>query len=104
MGAGKTTFTQTLAESLGVKEPVTSPTYALIQLYEGNIPLVHMDLYRLGTEEEFELIGGLEYLQSPYLCVIEWSQRLPQTYWPSRAWKLEFSFENSGRRVRGTWP
>ena len=103
MGAGKTAFTQALARHWGVEEPVTSPTYALIQLYEGKFPLVHMDLYRLGSEEEFELIGGPEYFQPPYLCVIEWSQRLPQSYWTSQAWRLVFDYENTGRSVKGTW-
>lgn len=72
LGAGKTTFTKGLALGLGVEEEVTSPTFTLLTAYEGQLPLYHFDLYRLNSYEEFEMIGGEEYLFGNGVSVIEW--------------------------------
>ncbi|ACL68957.1 tRNA (adenosine(37)-N6)-threonylcarbamoyltransferase complex ATPase subunit type 1 TsaE [Halothermothrix orenii] len=72
LGAGKTVFTRGLAEGLGVDEDVTSPTYNLINEYDGDLPLFHMDLYRLEEEEDIYDIGFEEYLDREGVVVIEW--------------------------------
>src|SRR5688572_24876530 len=75
LGAGKTTLTQMICEQLGVKEPVTSPTYTLVNEYEGGSgKIYHFDLYRLNKEEELEGIGFTEYLDSGNICLIEWPE------------------------------
>lgn len=75
LGAGKTCFTQGLAQAAGVIEPVCSPTYTLICEYQGTVPFHHIDLYRLsGPEEAFDL-GLDEYLETTGITVIEWAER-----------------------------
>ena len=75
LGSGKTCFTQGLAEGLDVQEPVTSPTFVLIQEYEGRLPLFHADLYRL-EEKDLEPIGIEEQIETwPGLVVVEWADR-----------------------------
>lgn len=75
IGAGKTTFIQALARGLGVTEPVTSPTFVLHAVYEsGRVPLSHVDLYRLNTDEEVESFGYEDYLAGA-VTAVEWSER-----------------------------
>ncbi len=77
LGAGKTTFTQAFAAALGVRRPVTSPTFTLVGEYK--LPnggrLVHMDLYRLKSATDLDALGFDEYLQSGDLVCIEWPDR-----------------------------
>jgi tRNA threonylcarbamoyladenosine biosynthesis protein TsaE len=77
LGAGKTTFVQGLAQGLGVREPVTSPTFTLIHHYSGGrLPLFHFDLYRLEGEQEIADLGFEEYLEQRGVIVVEWAERL----------------------------
>lgn len=82
LGAGKTTFTQGLAKGLDIKKNVTSPTFTLMKIYQGRLPLYHIDAYRL--ENVRQDLGFDEYLQGDGVCVIEWSNfisyLLPQEY------------------------
>jgi len=84
LGAGKTVFTGGVAEALGVKERVTSPTFTLIHEYQGIIPLFHMDLYRMETLKEIEDIGVEDYLYGNGISLVEWAEKLehllPQKY------------------------
>lgn len=73
LGSGKTTFTQALAKGMGIEEVVSSATFTLINIYEGDLPLFHFDAYRLEDPEEFYEIGGEEYLNKYGVCVIEWA-------------------------------
>ncbi|MBC8206730.1 MAG: tRNA (adenosine(37)-N6)-threonylcarbamoyltransferase complex ATPase subunit type 1 TsaE [Kiritimatiellales bacterium] len=75
LGAGKTCFTQGLAQAAGVNEPVCSPTYTLISEYQGAVPFHHIDLYRLGGPEEAYDLGLDEYLETDGITVIEWAER-----------------------------
>ncbi|WP_188207151.1 tRNA (adenosine(37)-N6)-threonylcarbamoyltransferase complex ATPase subunit type 1 TsaE [Alkalibacillus aidingensis] len=71
LGAGKTTFTKGLAEGLGVKRTVNSPTFTIVKEYKGRLPLYHMDVYRL--EDNDEDIGFDEYFNGEGVTIIEWS-------------------------------
>ncbi|MCR4443082.1 MAG: tRNA (adenosine(37)-N6)-threonylcarbamoyltransferase complex ATPase subunit type 1 TsaE [Peptococcaceae bacterium] len=73
LGAGKTLFVKGLACGLGVGEPVTSPTFTLIQSYQGRLPLVHFDVYRLPVPEAIEELGYEEFFYGPGVTAVEWS-------------------------------
>lgn len=79
LGAGKTLFVQSLAATLGVEGEVTSPTFNLMNIYEGICPILHFDLYRLETVEQLEDIGFFEYTEDPEgIVVIEWADKFPE--------------------------
>lgn len=77
LAAGKTEFVKGLAAGLGVSEPVTSPTFTLLNIYRGRLPVYHFDLYRLETPEELADIGFSEYLGGDGVAVIEWPDLFP---------------------------
>jgi len=77
LGAGKTVFTRGLARGLGITEPVTSPTFAIVQEYAGRLTLYHLDLYRLPGAREALAFGVEEFLAQPgAVAVLEWAERL----------------------------
>ena len=78
LGAGKTQFAKGIAAGLGVDPgtPVTSPTYTILNIYQGRLPLYHFDLYRLHGPEEIEELGFEEYFSGSGACVVEWAERL----------------------------
>ena len=77
LGAGKTAFTRGLAKGLGASEPVTSPTYTIVNEYlSGRIPLFHFDMYRLRSSEDLFDIGWEDYLERGGVCAVEWSENV----------------------------
>ncbi|EAT15166.1 tRNA (adenosine(37)-N6)-threonylcarbamoyltransferase complex ATPase subunit type 1 TsaE [Desulfuromonas acetoxidans] len=79
LGAGKTCLASGIARGVGVDPdvPITSPTYTLLNCYEGRLPLYHFDLYRLGGEEELEELGFDEYFHGDGVALVEWPERCP---------------------------
>ena len=74
LGTGKTVLTKGIAAGLGIEEPVVSPTFTIVQIYEqGRMPLYHFDVYRIDDPEEMEEIGYREYFYGSGLTIIEWS-------------------------------
>ena len=79
LGAGKTAFVRGMAAGLGVREPVTSPTYTIVNEYlSGSMPLFHFDLYRLSGPDDLFDIGWEDYLERGGLCAVEWSERVQE--------------------------
>ena len=74
LGVGKTVFTQGFAKGLGIEEPVNSPTFTILQVYEGGrLPLYHFDVYRIGSVEEMDETGFEEYMTGEGVSLIEWA-------------------------------
>ena len=77
LGAGKTAFTRGLARGLGYREPVTSPTYTIVNEYlGGRLPLFHFDMYRLASSDDLWDIGWEDYLERGGVCAVEWSENV----------------------------
>jgi len=79
LGVGKTLFTQGFAKGLGILEPVSSPTFTIVQIYkEGRIPFYHFDVYRIGDIEEMDEIGYEDYFYGNGVCMIEWADQIEE--------------------------
>lgn len=101
LGAGKTIFVKGLAAGLGAVETATSPTFTLLNLYEGRLPLAHFDVYRLPQPQAIEELGYEEYFYGPGVTAVEWSDiiaaYLPAEYLLVRITRLEDPREGEGR-------
>lgn len=100
LGAGKTTLVRGMLRGLGHTGPVRSPTFNLMQEFDTQPPVLHVDLYRL---EHTRGLGLEEYLDER-LCLIEWPDRLGEIVDVSRAWRVEIEFAASGRRISVSAP
>lgn len=87
LGVGKTVFTQGLAKGLGIEEPVNSPTFTIVQVYdEGRLPLYHFDVYRISCEEEMEDTGYEEYFYGEGVCLVEWAELVKELIPADAVW------------------
>ncbi len=100
MGVGKTTFTKALCEELGVQDVINSPTFAIVNEYEaGNgDPVYHFDFYRIKRLAEAYDIGFEEYLDSGYLCLIEWPELIEELL-PDETVRVTIEEQEDGSRV-----
>ena len=98
LAAGKTTITKGIARALGITEDITSPTFTLISVYEGRLPLYHMDVYRLEGSADFSDLGAEEMLYGNGICVIEWSEKIMHEL-PASTIVIKLSAENEKRTV-----
>lgn len=79
LGTGKTVFTQGFAAGLGITEPVNSPTFTILQVYEeGRMPFYHFDVYRIGDVEEMDEIGYEDCFYGEGVCLIEWAELIEE--------------------------
>lgn len=79
LGVGKTVFTKGMAEGLGITEPVSSPTFTIVQVYEeGRMPFYHFDVYRIGDPEEMDEIGYEDYFYGQGICLVEWANLIEE--------------------------
>ena len=76
LGAGKTILAKGIAKGLGINDNVTSPSFAILNIYSGKVPLYHFDLYRLSNVQEIEELGFNEYFEGDGVCLIEWANDL----------------------------
>ena len=98
LGAGKTAFTRGLARGLGYREPVTSPTYTIVNEYlGGRLPLFHFDMYRLGSAEDLWDIGWEDYLDRGGVCAVEWSENVTEAMENAIWVRIEKTGEESRR-------
>ena len=98
LGAGKTSLTKGIALALEIHENVTSPTYTLISEYTGTLPLYHMDLYRIDSVEEFEMLGAEDFLFGQGISIIEWSERILE-YLPENRKTISIRIQEDGSRL-----
>jgi tRNA threonylcarbamoyladenosine biosynthesis protein TsaE len=100
LGSGKTLFARGIAQGMGVPQqvPVTSPTFTIINEYEGRLRLYHLDLYRLTTIEELETLPWREVIYGTGVAVIEWPDRMGRLL-PENRWDITIEFLDEDRRV-----
>lgn len=85
LGVGKTVLTQGIARGLGIEETVNSPTFTIVQVYEGGrLPLYHLDVYRIGDVSEMDEIGYEDYFYGDGLCIVEWADLIEELLPPGR--------------------
>ncbi len=98
MGAGKTTFVKAICEELGVEDVITSPTFAIINEYEGDETIYHFDFYRIKKLEEVYDMGYEDYFYSGALCFIEWPELIEEIL-PDDAVRVSITEQENGSRV-----
>lgn len=95
LGSGKTCFVGGLAKGLGIEE-IYSPSFIIVAVHQGKIPLYHIDLYRI--EEGVELLGLEEYLYGDGVCAIEWAEKMKGLLPPEHLW-VRIEYKNEGREI-----
>ena len=98
MGAGKTTFIKAICEELGVENVVTSPTFAIVNEYEGECPIYHFDFYRIKKLEEVYDMGYEDYFYGDGLCFIEWPEMMEELL-PEGTIKVQIKENADGTRT-----
>lgn len=96
LGSGKTVFTKGIANALGIKEPITSPTFSIIKEYDGELPLYHMDVYRLDGVTDG--VGIEEYFNKGGVVVIEWSDTIKDIL-PEERLNIKFKVLDENKRM-----
>ena len=96
LGSGKTIFTKGIANALGIKESITSPTFNIIKEYDGELPLYHMDVYRL--DGDISSVGIEEYFTKGGVVVIEWASSI-KNYLPEERLDIKFKIVDENTRV-----
>lgn len=99
LGAGKTLLVQGLANTLGIKDTVNSPTFTILNVYETTFPIYHFDLYRLEYAEELFDIGFYEYTEGQGLSIIEWPDKFPEELPDEYLWIDVKSGDNINERI-----
>ena len=98
LGTGKTHLTKGIAEGLGIKEHITSPTFNIVNEYEGRLKFYHFDVYRLGSSDEMYELGCDEYLYGDGATVLEWADSVEDVIPAQRLWITIRKLENQDQR------
>ena len=96
LGSGKTIFTKGIADAIGIKDTITSPTFTIIKEYDGELPLYHMDVYRLNGETDG--VGIEEYFTKGGVVIIEWADTIKDIL-PSERLDIKFKILDENKRV-----
>ena len=102
LGVGKTVFTKGFAKGLGITEHVTSPTFAIVNEYEGRLPLYHFDVDRISCEEEMEDTGYEEYFYGEGVCLVEWAELVKELIPADAVWitiEKDYTKDDDYRRI-----
>ena len=102
LGAGKTVFTQGICEALNVKNPVISPTFTIVNEYDGLHKVFHFDAYRIESQKDFISIGFEDYLLEEGVCIIEWADKIIDLL-PERTIWVEFYHDETEENRRELW-
>jgi len=86
LGVGKTVFSKGFAIGLGITEPITSPTFTIVQVYEAEKSLYHFDMYRIEDEDELEMIGYEDYFYGKGVCLVEWANNVEEVIPKNAKW------------------
>ena len=97
LGAGKSVIARAIGAAWGVVDAMPSPTYTIMAVHRGRIPIYHMDLYRLTSADELEFAGLRHYFQGDGICLVEWAERAREA-WPPFGWTVHI--EASGESER----
>lgn len=98
LGAGKTSLVQGIARGLHINEPIQSPTFVYLNLYQGTLPLYHFDLYRLPHPDDFLGLGFDEYFDAEGICAIEWPEKI-HSLLPAVAVGIHLVHTSIGREI-----
>lgn len=99
LGSGKTVIAKGVARGLGIGEEITSPSFTLLEIYQGRLPLYHFDLYRIERDSEFDQLGFEEYWEGDGVSVIEWADRAGERL-PAGAVRIRLEYAGgTGRRI-----
>lgn len=100
LGVGKTIFTKGFGKGLGIEEPISSPTFTIMQIYEqGRLPLYHFDVYRIGDVDEMYEIGYEEYFYGDGVCIVEWADLIEDII-PDDAIRIRIEYgDKEGERI-----
>jgi len=93
LGSGKTTFVRGMARGLHIDRPITSPTFNVYTLYNGDRCLIHCDAYRLTEKDCFDSLHLEEFMVSPWLLAIEWPENIQSSEWLASPWTLHLSID-----------
>jgi tRNA threonylcarbamoyladenosine biosynthesis protein TsaE len=96
LGSGKTTFIRGLARAWGIVEPVTSPTFNLYSIYEGQRQLIHLDAYRLTSAEDLDALMIQDFMRSPWCFAVEWPEHIDDAI-TADAWHLYLSITKDNK-------